>query len=141
MFHQEKFPSFHSRSSFVQDLQDRPVTDDDRANRLTLWRDSLTPALEKELGPGMADSLKARKSELRKLSYLPTRLSKLEGIEKFFASAPTGKILVPTMFKSSVKSRGKIFYLIPRNVVLFYGPYYYLGMLDYRTERLHGLQS
>lgn len=34
-----------------------------------------------------------------------------------------------------------VFFIIPRTVHVFYGPYMYLGMMDYRTERLQGLKS
>lgn len=30
---------------------------------------------------------------------------------------------------------------VSRNVIVRYGPYMYDGVLDYRTERLHGIQS
>jgi hypothetical protein len=144
MFHQHLFPSFHSLKDFFEETHKQPIkaTDDDRMTRLTIWKEELTPNMAKVVLPteSKVKQMLDRKPQMRKLSYLPKRLSRLAGIEKFF-DASTGQVVTPTAFQNTLfkKFQNKFFYLIPRNVTIIYGPYHYLGILDYRTERLHGL--
>ncbi|CAG7834923.1 unnamed protein product [Allacma fusca] len=144
MFNQHLYPSFHSLKDFFEETHKRPLTanDDDRMTKLTIWKEALTPRMAKTVLPTESKlrQMLDRAPQMRRLSFIPKKLSRLAGIEKFF-DATNGQVVTPSAFQNNLfkKFQHKFFYLIPRNVTVVYGPYHYLGILDYRTERLHGL--
>jgi len=41
----------------------------------------------------------------------------------------------------TVRQGQDVYFIIPRTVTIVYGPYFYEGLMDYRTERLQGLKT